>query len=209
MNMTMNNSILQNEHGSAQKNILIIFDWDDTLFPTYWLFDNKIKLDNGRDVKNYLLYFKELDNLLLTLFKKATTLGQVIIITNANRSWLEQTVNSLPQTNLFIRKYIHVLSARDMYQDTYNIQDWKIMAFNYDIYKYVSWAKHILSIGDAEYEHNALISLANTNYQDKYLKLIRFVPNPSFDLILDQLKSIIKALPYICQKKSHLDLNFL
>lgn len=187
---------------------LIIFDWDDTLFPTYWLFDNKIKLNNADDVKYYLLYFQELDNILVKLLKKSLQFGSVIIITNANGSWVQQSAHSLPKAYDFINRNIKVISARDMYQETHDVYDWKILTFNYDIFNDVNSAQQIISFGDAEYEHNALISLSRNRTTCKYLKLIRLVKNPSFDVILDQLNSLIKALPEICMKESHLDLIF-
>lgn len=189
-------------------NILFIFDWDDTLYPTHWLLYNNIKINNKKDVGKYLLYFQELDKLLLKLLQMASQNGSVIIITNANESWVSNSMKSLPKTANFIDENVKVVSARDIYQDTHDIDDWKIMTFNYSIYNYVNWANQIVSFGDADYEHNALISLSRRYAPYKYLKLIRLMKEPTFDILLDQLNSIIRSLPQICKTENHMDLTF-
>ena len=40
---------------------IFIIDWDDTLFPTTWVNTNKINMSDVNSVKDYKLYFLELD----------------------------------------------------------------------------------------------------------------------------------------------------
>ena len=63
---------------------LIILDWDDTLFPTSWLYQNKIDLSDSHIRNEYQTLFAELDNILYSLLIKLINLGKVVIVTNAS-----------------------------------------------------------------------------------------------------------------------------
>ena len=68
---------------------------------------------------------------------------------------------------------------------------------------------NIISVGDADYEYNALISLDTWNHKSsKILKSIRFMKDPSHDTLVDQLEVLINAIPEITHRKTHLDLKF-
>ena len=71
-----------------EQNTLIIFDWDDTLFPTYWLVSTGINMRSIDDIRKYLVYFKELDTIVSKLLYEALRLGKVIIVTNASIDWI-------------------------------------------------------------------------------------------------------------------------
>lgn len=71
-----------------EQNTLIIFDWDDTLFPTYWLISTGINMRSLDDIRKYLVYFKELDTIVSKLLYEALRLGKVIIVTNASIDWI-------------------------------------------------------------------------------------------------------------------------
>lgn len=188
---------------------LIIFDWDDTLFPTYWLLNQGIKLSNILDIRKYSVYFKELDSTIFKLLKTSLTIGKVIIITNANIEWISLSKKILPATSELIDLYIPIISARDMYHQIYNIDEWKIRAFKNNIYANVQSANHIISIGDAKYEYDALVSLKKYAKKGTFLKTIKFVSNPTFDILLDQMEVLTKCMKEICSQKTHMDLQIL
>jgi hypothetical protein len=188
---------------------LIIFDWDDTLFPTSWIFGNNIKINDKVSTKNYIVYFNELDNSIYKLLLMSLHIGKVVIVTNANINWIHLTKDILPKTSKLIESYIPIISARDVYYGIHDMNKWKIYAFNNDIGHLVSWANQIISIGDAEYEYNALISLKSYVYDWKKLKTVRLVKNPSFDTLIDQIEVITKSIDDIYKHNNHMDLNFL
>lgn len=191
-------------------NILIIFDWDDTLFPTGWITNNGIRMDNLNDVRKYILYFKELDGTLSALFEEMLSIGKVIIVTNANATWIKMSKRFLYNTSNIIDKYIPIFSARDTYQNMYDVSEWKIHTFQKDIYPYMEKANQIISIGDANYEYDALVSLKKTTNMSKgkHLKNIKLVENPTFDILLDQLGVITRSIRDICNRDAHMDLKF-
>ena len=136
---------------------LIVFDWDDTLFPTYWLASRGITMQTSQiDIpKEIYIMCKKLEMMVKRLLEQATRLGKVIIVTNAEIGWVEMTaerfmpsllplLNSMycetTNTKVFDTlsaittpntNYVEIISARTMYENIYGIspQSWKIQAF--------------------------------------------------------------------------------
>lgn len=190
---------------------LFILDWDDTLFPTHWVMKNNINLMTPYARDQYIIYFQELDRVLSKFLNKVNELGKVIIVTNAILDWIELSSVVLPQT-YSILKNIKIISARSIYRHVSSeMMDWKILAFRdviKDEFQNTSLI-NIISIGDAEYEYQALINLNNWNTKTKkILKSVRFMKDPSHDILIDQLEVLNNAIPNIWNKQNHLDLKF-
>ena len=142
---------------------LIILDWDDTLFPTSWIIKNNINIQSQPSLNKYIILFGRLDALLSKLLKNLLNHSIVIIVTNANYKWITTACSILPNTKTIIKKRIQIISARDELHD--------IIPKNFDIYKKIIFNRivkniikknklnNIISIGDAEYEYQALINL--------------------------------------------------
>lgn len=195
----------------SKKSTLIILDWDDTLFPTTWVMKSGLDMNNNDNKLSYKVYFSNLDNNISNLLDTLNKFGTVIIITNAAPEWVKISSSVLPKTSNIL-KNIKVISARKMYQAVSNSSmEWKINAFNDELLKYTNdiHFNNIISIGDAEYEHNALVSL-HKNDKKKYrlLKSIKFIDKPSHDIIIDQIKVIRNCIHDICLRKVHLHLKF-
>ena len=189
---------------------LFILDWDDTLFPTKWALKNGINLIQTSNHDEYMIYFQELDNVLSRFLKTVTKHGKVIIVTNAAKDWVGISSIVLPRTYHLLKK-VKIVSAKESYRHkSTKIMDWKIMAFR-DIINHEfknSSIMNVISIGDAEYEYQALIALNKKNHKIKYLKSIRFLENPSHDILIDQLQVLNDAIPEVWKKSNHLDLKF-
>lgn len=190
---------------------VIILDWDDTLFPTSWLLQNNINMNDDDIRKKYFKNFSKLDDLISKLLIKCVHNGKVIIVTNALPLWIKVSSSVLPET-LKILKYIKIISARHQYQQqSDNMMDWKSMAFKDEITHELTTKKihNIISIGDADYEYKALIDLYNWNRKNKkILKSIKLISRPSLDQIYDELTVLDTTINQIAKHKGHLDLNF-
>jgi hypothetical protein len=189
------------------KNNIIILDWDDTLFPTTWVNMREIKLD-----KNNIEIFKDLDNLLILLFKNLVNFGEVVIITNAMNIWIDTCLKVLNKTKKIIKKYnIKIISAREEYRKKTNDPTiWKIRSFKKHIKKTY---KNIISIGDSLSEYRALIELYNSDKttSNKYYKTIKFINNcRNCDklIIKEQVRTINNNIKNIVYEKRNLDLVF-
>lgn len=195
----------------TRNSTLIILDWDDTLFPTSWLVKNGINMNNEKDrdkVKNQLL---ELDTVLSKLLLTLKKYGTVVIVTNALPEWVKISSAPLEKTKEIMID-IKVISARKIYQKVSDsTMDWKKKAFTDEVSKRMRDINinNIISIGDAEYEYQALIGLYKSDKNNyKILKSVKFVRDPPYGTLLDQIKVVRTAIPNICTKTTHLDLKF-
>lgn len=195
---------------------LIILDWDDTLFPSSWVIKNNINLfdSNNESKLRYVRLFSELDKILYGLLKKFKKYGKVIIITNALLSWVSDCMSVLPKTSQLLHS-LRIISARQLFQYHYpDMMEWKKNTFkhivneNINTNTNINGVMNIISIGDAEYEYKALIDLYTFKKNKKILKSIKFLRNPTLNILLDQLTVLYKAIDNICTDKKHIDWNF-
>jgi hypothetical protein len=180
---------------------LVIFDWDNTLFPSSWTIQNLINLSENNATEKYSHYFVELDNLIYKLFVKIQKYSKIVIITNALPIWIKISSSVLPKTQALL-KNIQIISARKDYQSTTNnVHDWKKLAFKKLIIEQIN----IISVGDAIYEYNALVNLYD---KKKILKTIKFIDNPSYDSLIDQLNLLNNNIISIIKSHKHIDYIF-
>jgi hypothetical protein len=194
----------------SSENTLIIIDWDDTLYPTSWTMENGIDLTDPRSRTTYMAQFEKLDDNLSSALSHMTTLGEVIIITNAMPEWIELSVSVLPKTKKCLKK-IEVISARLRYQNKTKMNDWKKYTFQEEIIFRSQNKKYhnIMSLGDAEFEHNALINLYKLNtLAHKYLKSIKFIKSTEYSTLLDQIIMIRLHIEHLCKAPRHIDMKF-
>lgn len=189
---------------------LIIMDWDDTLFPTDWAIKNNINFTSAETRDQYMVYFQELDRSLYKLIKTSMKLGKVVIVTNALLDWIQISSLVLPNTYHLLKK-IKIVSARGTYKSKSSVMmDWKMMAFRDVVNSEFSNESllNVISIGDAEYEYQALIALKeHKKGTKKYLKSIRFIKDPTHDTLVDQLSVLTSAIVTIWNHEQHLDLK--
>ncbi|ARF09129.1 hypothetical protein Catovirus_2_78 [Catovirus CTV1] len=192
-----------------KENTIIILDWDDTLFPTSWITKNGINLMDNSMKNKFTNYFPELDDILSEFLIKLQQYGKVIIITNALPVWVKVSSSILLKTSRILND-IKVVSARKNYKNhSANMMDWKKLAFLNEISNFINMNfLNIISIGDAEYEHFALINLYKTTKINKILKSIKLMDNPNNDVLIDQLKVLLKNAHTLCTNGENLDLKF-
>lgn len=192
---------------------LIIIDWDDTLFPTSWIKNNNIDIKKKSVQNEYIIFFSKLDMLLYKFLKTLSNNGKVVIVTNASRKWIDITSCMVPNTQNLFDKKVTVVSARDLYKTDYPNDNykWKLKVFktlqaNYFGKKVVS--QNIVSIGDAFYEYDALINLLIPTKKNQYLKTIKLLDYPTYDIIIDQINVLHDNMFDIIKKRDHIDLTF-
>ena len=199
----MSSFFQKHEHShKAGISTIFILDWDDTLFPTSWFLTNNInkyKLDN---------YFNKLDQELNIFLNKLLEVGKIIIITNASYDWVIESSKFLKQTHQLITQ-LKIISAREIYQHKTDQIKWKILTFLEYFKNNIEYYNNIISIGDAEYEYNAIVTLYKLNNKKKiFFKSIKFIKYPTFDYLLEQLK-ILNIVDNIYINKRHSDILFV
>jgi len=123
-----------------KENTCIIFDWDDTLFPTTWIREDcglnwrytiaeQVEPSARRDVVEDLL--AKYSVRACTFFKEACSLGHVAIVTLAKKPWVHDSMKKfMPELMPLMEQHkIKVLYARDhitkKMQQEYAAQDFK------------------------------------------------------------------------------------
>jgi transcription termination factor NusB len=194
-------------------NTIIVFDWDDTLFPTTYL--NIINYHIDENVKKLLAECELHVINILEYF--VNSFYHIYIVSNAEKSWIFRSVemyyNRLHSHELF--KKINIISARDTYINIYtndfydSMYMWKyqamydIMLKNINAYNNI---KQIISFGDSEYERKAILSLT-TIFPDIYCKNIKFTSLPTCTQIINQSIYIKQIIDFILDHQGTIDLN--
>lgn len=197
-----------------KNNTLILIDWDDTLFPTSWITNNSINIFNNKNIKKKIMLLSKLDYILYRFLKKSLNYGTVIIVTNASKLWVYNSIKYLPYSSKIINNKIKLISARDKYGHLNNPYLWKQYVFEDEVKIFFYNNKNIhniISIGDAEYEHKALINFYEWKKiipKKRILKKIKFISSPSYSSVIYQIKILTKCINKIYNKKKHVDLLF-
>jgi len=198
------------------KENLIILDWDDTILPSSWLVKNNLTIDNiiFEDFKQDLFIY---ENCCVEFFTQLKKNSEIIIITNAEKGWVESSCEKFLPKILPLLSKIKIVSAKSSYITISNSPFiWKELAFRVQIDVYIknnpNILKNIISIGDAVYERAALLkvskdlkNVASTNY----IKSIKFSENPDIFLLIEQLDIVSTNIKQIIQEKSSLDLMLI
>ncbi|KAH8739447.1 apicomplexan-conserved protein [Cryptosporidium ryanae] len=171
---------------------LIIVDWDDTLIPTTWMTNNKTF-----DLKN-----QQLGKIVALFFQEATKLGEVVIITNADPSWVyEISERYLPEI-LFYLKKIPICSARQFAtKNPHDMVNWKFRAFYNVIQCFCDkeeGLKKIISIGDSYWDRDAVFNVYEKNKKIEIVpKAVKFINSPTCEALCEQIIILISCLEEI------------
>ena len=171
--------------------VKIVFDWDDTLFPTSWL----IEINGGYNLVNNLyveIKMKEYIPVLISTIKMAKSLGEVIIITNARRYWVIDCLSFWLKDVKGFFDNITVISARDCFASFLpedNPTMWKCMAFDRELTN----CDMMISIGDSDAEKDGIKFAKEATKTRIIIKTIKLVENPSItELMIQHIKLLNK-----------------
>ena len=190
-------------------NKVVIFDWDDTLYPTS-AFIQKLHGNefNGKSITS-------LSQKVLSMIKKACLLYgtcNVFIVTNGSKNWIQHSLEKMIKfcskniiknsfgeiSNLISGNCITAISAQHSYSAHYPNQRtlWKYLTF-YSIIKLRN-ADTLISVGDSHEEYIASEHIKKYNlHQIKYLHRLKLSSEPKiscmnkqFDLISPRLDAL-------------------
>jgi hypothetical protein len=182
----------------------IIFDWDDTLFPSSHLTKSMTK-------EEYETYFPVLGKHIEKLLNLAMMLGKTYIITNAQHRWVLQCVQKhLPHLQKLIED-VHIKSVPDLeLASCSGIEYKKTIAFHKILSKDFNpyYDTHeLISIGDSPFDRQASVSIMNT-YTNIKVKNIKFIENPSIQSLVYQLDYLLGEIGNIVLSDIHVDIVF-
>ena len=173
---------------------LIIFDYDDTLFPsTYYTKNTNLTIDD----------LNVIDNTVCDIFKTLQDNGHtVIIISNGNMAWINESMKLLPNIkNYVISNKIQIISARDLYdKTTVKYEDWKRFTivriltsepyYNFDT---------IIGVGDSAIDDIAIKD--SCEFVHKKYEFIKIPPSQVISMFNNTIEKLYNMINKIIKSK--------
>ena len=174
LNKLINKGIWMPNNEEKKYNSIIIFDWDDTLLPTSFLVSKGIFESDIEYTKYEKQKLIELEDLILQLLTLAVDKGDVYIITNADKGWVEYSSRIFYPSLSNILKKIKIISAKSKFQDKYpdDSRLWKINTF-IDLTNDINVRKitNIICSGDSLFEIEAA-KILGSKFSEALLRLL-------------------------------------
>jgi len=206
------------DEATGSNSTIIVFDWDDTLYPSSWVHGNGYDLVNAElsdlseQERSLLAAFEDI---ILIVLDRAMRLGKVMIVTDAEQDWVELSASIfMPRVAALLeRSSVLVVSARSSFERKHPFQpsEWKRETFVKYVYGYHSNAvdffpRNIISVGDGPNERAALHSLVNS-VPGLLGKCVKLVTRPTVEELHVQMEMLLGFLTYICRSADPLDLQ--
>jgi len=194
---------------------LLIFDWDDTVLPSSWVQSQGLRLDESSEVlPHHRKQLFEVATAAAETLRLAKQLGTVVIITNAERGWIELSCQKFLPTLYPALESVKVLSARTTYESSTLASplEWKVRAFASEIERVYGRAgltqpsrrKNVLSLGDSVHEREAL-RRATLHLPGCWSKCLKFVERPDISKICHQHALVCNHFERLVQHADNLD----
>lgn len=180
-------------------NNIIIFDWDDTLLPTSFLSPGGIFSPNIKLTKDDTLKLIELEKIVHKILTNAIQKGDVFIITNAGKGWVEFSASRFYPNIVDILPKINIISARAEYENAFpgESNKWKIQAFlGLQRIFNVKLVSNIICFGDSLLEMQAG-KILGSKFNEAFIKTIKFKETPKIEELLKQLSVVSQQFNYI------------
>lgn len=208
-------SELSTDLGSDSDNdsdrVLLLFDWDDTIFPTSWLCAEKL-LENGAAVSaEQRTELQRVSESAASLLRTATELGKVVIVTNAQQGWVEMSSEKYLPSLVPLLEDLDVVSARSNHEDETcsDPSEWKCKAFEMEI-DLCCWSpgqrRDVISIGDSMHEHRAL-QRSTQHVPNCHGKTVKFLSKPSVKRLVQQHDVLRKRIRQVVLQDGSADLE--
>mmetsp|Transcript_124362 Transcript_124362/g.310943 ORF Transcript_124362/g.310943 Transcript_124362/m.310943 type:complete len:421 (+) Transcript_124362:93-1355(+) len=187
---------------------LIIFDWDDTLCPS------TACMASEHSDEDLAYFLHDLTRAAVALLNQAKELAsKVVIVTNAGEGWVDSCCAAwMPELQATLED-LEICSARARWEPSgvSSPTGWKAREFHnvinrfYSRYENQSW-KNILAVGDAPYEHEALMRVVETAPYCRS-KSVRFMTTPSIDQLAFQIRALRETLEKVVTHDGDLDIQ--
>jgi hypothetical protein len=201
---------------AAAEATLIILDWDDTLLPSTWIQEQGLQIAAGSAPPNEQqeAELKKVARCVIRTLRRAKHLGQVTVVTNAEKGWVELTCSKFLPEVVPLLEGIQVLSARSAFEPTHSQPvQWKRLAFHREIsafwkrpsgYTDAGCQKNMISVGDSMHERVALLEA--TKDRDCWTKSLKLMERPSPEQLVKQHDLLSACIRPFVDFKGSLDL---
>jgi len=200
----------------SMEETVFVFDWDDTVLPSSWVQSQGLRLDDSSQVQPWHReQLTTIANIAAQTLQKAKQHGTVVLVTNAQRGWIELSCAKFLPTLAPLLEDLKLVSARTTYEsvEVTSPLEWKLHAFedeiqsNYGIDKLMSPAarKNCLSLGDSLHEREALLK-ATGKLASCRAKSLKFVERPDISQLCEQHSLVVSCFEKIVHHDGDLDL---
>lgn len=190
---------------------LIIFDWDDTLFPTTWLEKQELLLDHTVILEDEeRAELSTLAERVICTLQTARACGTVVIVTNAMEGWVEVSCQRfMPSLWPYIAG-LRVVSARSTYQDELPTE-WKCAAFADEVRAHYRMQvagerRNVVSLGDSLNEQRALVAVTQ-GVPNCFAKSLKFMDEPHISQLIEQHEFLTSQLQEVVDHEGSLDVE--
>jgi len=177
---------------------VVIFDWDDTLLCS-------------SAVRQHEWVVEELQNLEVAIemiLRTAMSLGEVLIVTNGNATWVRDSARRFLPGLLPILSQLRCVSARALYEDLYPGDPfmWKHAAFEHLLTKERTFTAgvNLVALGDQFPEIDAAHHVTQV-IGSSVVKTVKFREAPSASELLGQLSRMEQMLRKIVEEPDSQD----
>lgn len=162
---------------------IAIFDWDDTLCPTHWMYTNGLFAYHVPTHEQWNALQQHGASLKNLLTRAHETCERVYILTNSMHKWVYTTVERFFPACAAILEHIEICHAwKDIHIE---VEQWKTMYLN-DHLRHLQDATNILCFGDRDNDTNTMIAF----FQGKNAKILQLQEAPSALVCTKQLEHI-------------------
>jgi len=201
----------------TREETLFVFDWDDTILPSSWIQSQGLRLDAGSVVCAWQrARLAEVAAAAGETLRLAKLCGTVVLLTNAERGWIELSCLKFLPELLPVIEGIKIVSARTTYErpDCAQPLQWKLRAFEAEIARACgaealadpARRKNIHSLGDSVHEREALLR-ATVGAPNCCWKSLKFVDRPDIWQLLSQHATVVHSFDQVVQHDGNLDLT--
>lgn len=189
---------------------LVICDWDDTLFPTSSLQLLGLLYGDIALCEDHMEQIVRLTASVEKLLRIALQFGKVVIVTNAQKGWVEKCCRRVMPSLLPLFEQIEIVSARSTYERcATNPSEWKRLAFDHEVeILETSGAQQydIVSLGDSIHEQQAIISLCDSR-ATCCGKSFKFMKTPTMEDLIIQHDLMSSSFSDILEYNGNLDIT--
>lgn len=190
-------SVTRESSSSCGMPTLIVFDWDDTL-----LCSTAVRRQAVTDAQ-----LQQLERSIAAVLATATSLGETLIITNGNRTWVQDSARRFLPGLVPLLSQITIVSARALYQDVYPDDPfmWKRAAFE----QLFTQERHfpsepglnLVALGDQFPELDAAHHVVQLVGGCSVVKTVKFQEAPSANELIGQIGRVDQSLCLIAEAR--------
>jgi hypothetical protein len=197
----------------SMKDTILIFDWDDTVLPSTWIQEQGLRLDDeSQPTEDQQAQLNSMAKLAMQTLTIAKRHGKVILVTNAERGWIELSCQKFMPSLQPTLEDVKILSARSTYEPhgVTSPFEWKYLAFHSEICQFYELypekqRKNVISFGDSAHEREALIRVTE-RLSSCCTKSLKFVERPEVEQLLKEHELISGCFKHIVNHDGNLDL---